>query len=101
MTDIPVDSSDPKAVAKAIKSAKDHAIILREALSGIMSTPSGRSWIKSVLDRCAPYRTPFSTDPIMMAYNCGQANVGLELIAELHACSVDLYLQMMKENPNA
>ena len=94
------DSSDSKAVAKRIKLDKDKGAILREALVSIMQTPSGRSWIKSVLDRCSPYRSPFSTDPVQMAFNCGEANIGLQLVAELHAASADLYLQMMKENPN-
>ena len=94
------DSSDPKLVSKSIKASKDRALILKEALVDIMRTPSGRSWIKSVLDRCRPYRTPYSTDPIQMAFNCGESNIGLELIAELHAASADLYLTMMKENPN-
>lgn len=96
-----VDSSDAKAVAKSIKSAKDHDLILKEALVGIMRTPSGRSWIKSVLDRCHAYSSPYSSDPISMAFNCGEQNIGLQLVAEVHAASDDLYLQMMKENPNA
>lgn len=99
MTEV-YDSSDRKTVEKSIKSSKDRDAILREALTGIMQTPSGRSWIKSVLDRCRPYQTPFSPDPIRTAFNCGEANIGLQLIAELHAASSDLYLQMMKENPN-
>lgn len=99
MTEV-FDSSDRKAVDKSIKASKDRDVILREALVGIMQTPSGRSWIKSLLDKCRPFRTPFSNDPIQMGYNCGEANIGLQLIAELHAASADLYLVMMKENPN-
>lgn len=95
-----IDSSDAKSVAKAIAKAKDRDVILREALVEILRTPSGRAWVKSVLDRCRPYRTPYSTDPIQMAFNCGESNIGLELIAEIHAASADLYLVMMKENPN-
>jgi hypothetical protein len=99
MTEV-FDSSDQKAVAKRIAGAKDKDAILKEALVGIMQTPSGRSWLKSVLDRCSPYRSPFSSDPIQMAFSCGEQNIGLQLVAELHAASTDLYLTMMKENPN-
>lgn len=99
MTDV-FDSSDSKAVAKRIAGAKDKAAILKEALVGIMQTPSGRSWIKSILERCHPYSSPYSSDPIGMAFNCGEQNIGLQLVAEVHAASADLYLQMMKENPN-
>ena len=99
MTDV-YDSSSQRQIEKSIKAAKEKDVILREALTGIMSTPSGRSWIKSILDRCRPFRTPFSTDPIQMAFNCGESSIGLQLIAELHAASTDLYLVMMKENPN-
>lgn len=100
MTEAPRDTSDAKQVAKLIETAKNKDAQLKEALLSIMRTVEGRMWIKSLLVKCGPYATPFSTDPILMAKNCGEANIGLQVIAELHAASADLYLQMMKENPN-
>lgn len=94
------DSSDRKAVASATKHAKNKDERMQEALRGIMQMKEGRAWIKTVLERCEPFRTPFSSDPLKMSFNCGRADIGLQLIAELHACSDELYLVMMKENPN-
>lgn len=94
------DSSDRKAVGKAVQRAKNKDERMQEALRGIMQMPEGRAWVKTVLERCAPFSTSFSTDPIQMAFNCGRTDIGLQLIAEIHACSTELYLVMMKENPN-
>jgi hypothetical protein len=94
----PKDLSDPKQVAKAIKKGKDKDERREDALRGIMGTPEGRMWIHGLLEQCHPFATAFSTDALRMAHNCGEANIGLQLIAELHACSTELYLIMMKEN---
>lgn len=103
MTDeyTPRDVSDPKQVAKAVKAGKAKDERIEDALRGIMGTPEGRMWIWSLLDKCQPFRTPFSSDALRMAHNCGEANIGLRLIAELHACDTELYLLMMKENSDA
>lgn len=94
------DSSDRKTVENATKHAKNKNERMQEALRGIMQMREGRAWVKTVLDRTAPFQTPFSSDPLRMSFNCGRADIGLQLIAEIHACSDELYLVMMKENPN-
>ena len=97
----PFDSSEPKDVQKRIKSVKQKEVINKEALRGIMSTRPGRSWMHSLLVRCHPYTTPFNSDALLMSHNCGEANIGLQLVAELHDVSPELYLEMMKENQDA
>lgn len=98
MTDL-YDASDSKVVDKSIKSAKDRAARLREALKGIMSGPSGREWLYHLLvDFESAYQSPFSKDPILMAYQCGGHNIVLQLLIEMENCSPDLYLTMVKEN---
>ncbi len=92
------DTSDPKQVNRAIKSAKARDTELQEALRSIMSSEPGRRWIHALLQKCGPFINPFRTDPLMMAFNCGEMNIGQQLLTELHACSTELYLQMMKEN---
>lgn len=99
MTDLR-DTSDPKQIAKAIKSSKERDEARAEGLRQMLSTKEGRLWLHDVLEACGPYRTPYSRDPIQMAFNCGTADVGLKLIAECHAVNADLYLVMMKENSN-
>lgn len=92
------DSSDSKDVQGRIKTVKQREALNAEALRVIMSSQPGRAWMHSLLLRCHPFQSPFSSDALLMANACGEANIGLQLIAELHACSTELYLQMMKEN---
>ena len=92
------DSSDPKAVKDKIKVSKDRETILKDALRTIVATEPGRMWMHELLTRCHPFRSSFSQDALIMANNCGETNIGLQVIADLHACSPELYLQMMKEN---
>ncbi len=99
MTDLR-DTSDAKQIAKAIKSSKERDEAKAEGLRQVLSTKEGRLWLHDLLDDCGPYRTPYSRDAIQMAFNCGTADVGLKLIAAIHAVSAELYLTMMKENSN-
>ncbi len=94
------DSSDPRTVEKATKDTKTKEVLRKEGMRQVMSTEPGRAWMHGLLESTGPFRSPYSSDPIAMARNCGEANIGLRLIAELHACSTELYLLMMKENTN-
>jgi hypothetical protein len=92
------DTSDPKVVKAAIKDAKSAEAIAREGLRQTMQSEQGRKWLHTLLLKCDPTRNPFSSDPLRMAFNCGEANIGLQLIADMDEVSPELYLQMMKEN---
>jgi|SRR6266576_4189336 len=92
------DTSDPKAVKAAVKDAKSKETIAREGLREAMSSEQGRKWLHSLLLLCDPFRSPFSSDALLMAERCGEVNIGLQLIAEMHEVSPELYLLMMKEN---
>lgn len=97
---LPFDSGDKSQVKAQIKATVHRDAVLRTDLHAIMGSESGRRWIANLLELCHPYQTPFSRDPIAMAFNCGEQNIGLQLIADLHKVSPDLYLIMMKENSN-
>lgn len=94
------DSSDPKAIAKAQKESKTRAERLDEALRWIMSSREGRLWVYSQLERAPVLGPSFDRDPYQTAFNCGEQNVTRQLVAELHKCSTELYLLMIKENEN-
>lgn len=98
MTETPRDSSDPKQIARAIKESKTRDEVAEEGLRQLMSSAQGRVWMWRHLEQCDPYRSPFTRDALQMSFNCGESNVGLRTIAELHALDPDLYLLMMKEN---
>lgn len=92
------DASDPKELRDAVKKEKTREQVAKDGLLATMSTVSGRAWLHSFLLKCAPFRSPFSSDALQMSFNAGEANIGLQLIAEMDEASPDLYLQMMKEN---
>lgn len=98
MTDEIRDASDPKQVAEAIKEAKGRDQLAREGLRQAMATEAGRAWLHRLLMWADPFRNPFNSDPTLMAFRCGEANIGQQAIADMHDVSPELYLQIMKEN---
>lgn len=92
------DTSDPKALRAAIKADKSKEAVAKEGLRQIMSTEPGRAWLHQTLLSCHPFHSPFDPNLAVMAFSCGESNIGLQLIAEMQSVSPELYLQMMKEN---
>jgi hypothetical protein len=95
------DASDPKLVDKVRSGAKSREARRDEALRMILSNEQGRLWLHDLLAKFSPMSNPFSTDPLTMAFRCGETNVTQGLVADCHRVSAELYLQMMKENANA
>lgn len=98
MTGAPYDSSDPKAVKEAVKDAKSKDLVASEGLKTMMGHESGRAWLYKTLMLADPFRNPFTTDAGRTAFNCGEINITMQLLAEMQEASLDLYLQMIKEN---
>ena len=92
------DTSDPRQVEKAIKAAKTKDEVREEGLRQLLNSAQGRAWMWGLLEQCDPYRTPFNTDALQMSFNCGESNVALKLIGEIHRVAPESYLVMMKEN---
>lgn len=80
------------------KRARIHAALMAEVLKGIMATPQGRQWMFGLLEMCHIGANPFDTNALRMAHNCGEANVGLRLWAELQTACPDQYILMMREH---
>lgn len=97
MTEV-FDASDPKAVKEAVKAAKSKDTLAKEGLKAAMQSEAGRAWLYKLLMLSAPGRNAFSSDPLDMAFRCGEQNIGQQIIAEMDEVSPELYLQMMKEN---
>lgn len=95
-----LDTSDPKQVEKAIKASKTRDEVRVEGLRQIMSSVQGRVWLFDLIKTCGPGQNPFTPDALRTAFNCGELNIGNQLVAQCHACSTELYLVMMKENQN-
>lgn len=63
----------------------------------LMSFPSGRRIVWRLLDRAGIYRSTFHTSGSVMAHNEGKRDMGLFLLAELHAITPTAYLEMLTE----
>ena len=62
-----------------------------------MADPEGREWLWDVLTMCRLYVNAFSSDPTVMAFNCGMQNVGQRLLADIIEAAPELYLAMQQE----
>lgn len=64
----------------------------------IMRTRQGRRLIYNYLAQAGVWRTSFHTNALQMAFNEGQRNIGLALLAKLTDYCEDSYALMLKEH---
>ncbi len=62
-----------------------------------MKTRSGRRLLWRLLEMAGVYRSTFSQDALVMAFQEGQRNQGLMLLTDIHAVDPDGYILMAKE----
>lgn len=73
--------------------------LAKEDLERVMSEKWGRRFVYRELARTGLYRTSYvAGDPSGMAFNEGQRNVGLMLVADIHAACPEQYSRMLAEN---
>lgn len=95
----PYDTSDKAAVNKQRKRAAARRRQQLEMIATVMGSPGGRAWMYDVLLLCNATSTPYSqSSPYDTAFQCGQQNVGLKLLADMQAAAPQEYLLMLKEN---
>lgn len=94
----PVDTSDPVAVNTARKRyARTRADRLK-FVEAAMTTLEGRAWFYDTLVRCKVFNTPYDADPYRTAFNCGMANVGLQLLDDVQTVAAKNYILMIEES---
>lgn len=81
-------------VAKAQDTKRKQEI---EDLRSVVSTPSGRRFLKRLLDRTAIYRSTFTGNSNSYFIE-GERNIGLFLVAELSAVGRDTYPKLLLED---
>jgi len=64
----------------------------------LMSSRRGRRIVWKMLERAGIYRTTFSTDPNVSAFQEGMRNAGLFLVAQIHASCPGSYVLMIEEH---
>ncbi|SNR73731.1 hypothetical protein SAMN05192560_0776 [Methylobacillus rhizosphaerae] len=66
----------------------------------LMESKRGRRIVWGWLERCGVFRLSFNANSMTMAFNEGNRNLGLSLIAKIHALCPESYSVMVKENTN-
>ena len=65
-----------------------------------MTAKRGRRIVWLLLDRAGVFRTSFSSDPLVMAWNEGNRNAGNRMLSLINRECPDLYIKMLKEQDN-
>jgi hypothetical protein len=92
------DTSQPEQVNKARKKEARTRAYRLEFVKAAMSHPEGRAWFYDLLVRCKVIATPFRENPYETAFNCGQQNIGLQILSDIQAAAPQGYNQMVQEN---
>ena len=66
-------------------------------LKWLMGSKRGRRIVWSHLDRAGVFRLSFNTNSMQMAFNEGQRNAGLQLLAQINTHCPEQYQAMIQE----
>ena len=94
-TDIQAQERDAEVSADRNRKAADLEI---DELKWLMSNKRGRRFVFRVLERAGVWRLSFNTNALSMAFNEGQRNEGLRLMANITAHCPDRYTEMLEES---
>lgn len=96
----PTDLSAEDARNGAAQAATEQALRWEvEDLIWLMGIKRGRRIVWRQLSHAGVYQSSFNTDTSVMAFNEGQRNVGLRLLAQLmEHCSSDYALMVQERN---
>lgn len=64
-------------------------------LEAVLNLPQGRRFVTALLDRCAIYRSAYSSDPAAANFRLGEQNVGLWLMSQLEQLGPSTYPQLL------
>ena len=68
-----------------------------EDFKWLMGSKRGRRIVWRFLDRAGVFRLSFNTNSMTMAFNEGNRNEGLRILAQIHTLCPELYPVMVKE----
>lgn len=94
-TDLQAQERDSADMAERNRKAADMEI---DDLKWLMSNKRGRRFVFRVLERAGVWRISFNTNALSMAFNEGQRNEGLRLMANITAHCPDRYTEMLEES---
>ena len=94
-----VAALDDRRIARE-KQARIDSIEERGEFVWLMSSRRGRRIVWRLLDKAGVYRSSFSAEPGVMAFQEGMRNIGLMIVAQIHAAAPGSYVRMIEEHRN-
>ena len=93
------NAGDGEHVRARREKEKTRELRKRAALHALMATPDGRAWMWDLICSCGAYRSSFSSEALVMAFNEGRRDIGNSLICELNRLDggCELYVRMTVE----
>lgn len=95
--DRPYDAGDAEQVRERQKDSKQREATRIAGLRLVMSSREGRAWVWGLLEKCHPFQTSFRGNSQTFFLE-GEANIGLQVFAEIRKHCMDQYTLMEKEN---
>jgi len=95
-----VDVSDEKQVRTARRSALAEEREDGERLSLFLGNPIARRWMWKLLENCHTFGTSFSDNPYRTAFQEGERNVGIRILADIMRYCPNQYSVMCQEAEN-
>lgn len=92
------DTSEPLEVNKARKRAARTRADRLEFVQAAMTTEQGRAWYYDLLKRCRVFNNPMALDPHKTSFQCGQLNIGLQVLDDIQTAAPESYITMVMEN---
>jgi hypothetical protein len=92
------NASDGEQVKSRREKLKTRELQKKAALRRFISEPEGRMWMWDLLGRCGIFRSSFSSEPLVMAFNEGRRDIGTFLASEIGSADSDAFFKMAIEN---
>ncbi len=93
-----INADDPAEEKRVREEERQRARNDANVLRKIMFTKEGRSWMYRFLESCKIFEDPFIPGmPDSTGHNLGAQNIGKQLWLKVQDASLDLYVQMIRE----
>ena len=91
------DGGDEEQVQKKKSRQGQKDASERILLRNLMQAREFRDWIFKILEYCHTESTPFSDNPIRMAFLCGEMNIGQIIKSDVISATHEGYIKMLSE----
>lgn len=96
-----MENMDEKLEAKTNKKLaareRQRKLYIDDFVKAGLNTPQGRAYVYWLLEMSKVNYQPFTGNALTTSFNCGEMNVGKQILAHIIEVAPDDYLKMLKE----